>query len=642
MSRTSRVRALAFTVLLAAAGCQDYNFQPVKSCVRAYGQEHVKLSDVSSADVLFVVDDSGSMRGEQEALAAQFQQFADALSTTNNERVVAGQTPIDFHLAVTTTSVFENQRLNSDPHCRTDCPGAVGEKICCDYSGSSPSQPMLAVHKCSGPGDGSCGSGYSCSADCVQYRGEFVCCGAKGPEISQKVSCDTVGDACGKLVTHYEETTSCWMPPDSSAKDEYPFPQGDFFQGTYNGKSRSVLHYDKSLYENCATPPCAKVNRDGDSVDTLNNYFKANVQVGTCGSNEEQGLAAARLSLQKELARAPADRQFLGDNSKLVLVFIGDEDDCSSPQDASKGIVLRGEPGDDSCVADTSLDPDKQKETSVDELVEFFTKLPNDPMAERPVGAAFIVSARGSDGKNLCQDASCVADICCDTACTGDVDVCTSIECGGQGKGTRFLDAAAKLRAKGADVVAGSICDSNWGAQLKRIAEIVKPPVGLVLKADPAAAEVVQVRIASGSKTRKTCYGPAPLGTSLADAVANYDWWFTATRDQATDAQKAPAAVTRYVFINHDRGQCEASPGETYFANFVAQVTGACTGATAAEADENCVAMLGGRSGDWTCFAGVTSSGACIAPVGGVSGTCLCGPRGDPAAPTEEDICPNG
>jgi hypothetical protein len=207
------------------------------------------------------------------------------------------------------------------------------------------------------------------------------------------------------------------------------------------------------------------------------------------------------------------------------------------------------------------------------------------------------------------------------------------------------LQQYSQLRSSEADVVAGSICDPDFGTLLGRIAEIVKPPSGLFLPSQPADGDVTVLRIATADgKTRKTCKGPAPAEWTAAQAAGPatpecpdcpYDWWFTATREQVTDAQKDPTAASPYVYINHDTNSCEASPGETYSAEYIGRLPdNGCTGTGATEAeakqaaDDSCVAMLGGRPGDWTCFAGASGDGACAAPTGAVVGTCLCGPRG--------------
>jgi hypothetical protein len=641
MSRLSRVRAIALLALIAAAGCQDYNFNPVGHCVIEPGSKRVELSSVSTADVLFVVDDSGSMGGEQAKLAANFDAFIQNLDATNLARVANGQEPIDFHLAVTTTSIFYNAPTGAV--CTSSCPNASSSgAVCCNVNGSTATGPYKAVQRCTGTADTSCAAG-SCRNDCRTFLGEYVCCdpGTKIPAFTAEIPCATEGAACGDLRTHYSwNAASPGCSPGSAAgQNERPYPDGSFIGLNANPR---VVHFDKDLY-NCATPPCAgAVNKQGYTVAQLKTFFTQNVIAGTCGSGEEQGLQAARRALEKAVdhqqfdtvtdtgaaaGSTPTEARWPQENSKLVLVFVGDEDDCSSPKDASAGIVLTGGPGADSCVADQALAPAQQKEFSVSSIVDYFKTTAGD----RPLGAAVIASARSASSNNYCQDDTCVADICCDTACTGNANVCSTDVCGGQAKGTRLLDAAGQLRNRGADVVAGSICDPNFANILDRIAEIVKPPTGLLLPSQPADEQVAVLRIArADGKTRKTCNGPAPSTMTAAEAkAANFDWWFTAGREQITDAQQQPTVASRFVFINHDTQNCEASGGETYSADYLGRLPAqGCTGATPEEADAYCVSTLGGQSDSWTCFAGVDSAGLCVAPTGGVVGTCICGARG--------------
>jgi hypothetical protein len=486
MSRPSRVRAVALGALLSAAGCQDYNFNPVGHCLITPGSERVKLSDVTTADVLFVVDDSGSMGGEQQKLSDNFTYFIGALNQSNVDRVVRGLEPIDFHLAITTTSVFYNDQAGA--LCRSDCPGATGN-VCCVMTGDTPKQPLTAVQACTGAADASCTTG-TCRQDCQGWLGDWVCCdaGTRSADENQLVPCDTVGDDCGNLRTHYlwnADRPGCQA---GHAVNGARYPQGAFVG---NPANPLVLHFDKELYQ-CASPPCGDTthNLQGYTASQLMTFFTQNVVAGTCGSGQEQGLEAGRLAVQKALdglqrdtrsttSTTPGDHPaaWPHENSKLVLVFVGDEDDCSSPQSASKGVVMNGgDPGADACVADQALPAAQQKEYAVSSLIDYFTGLPGD----RPVGAAFIVSATSSASKSYCLDDSCVADICLDTACTESPEVC-----GGQAKGTRFLEAAGELRARNADVVAGSVCDPAFNVILARIAEIVKPPTGLLLPPSP-------------------------------------------------------------------------------------------------------------------------------------------------------------
>src|SRR5512140_2826268 len=127
MSRPLGVRGMLALVAVLAAGCQDYNFNPVGHCVIQPGSERVTLSSVSTADVLFVVDDSGSMGAEQDALAANFGAFIDNLDLANATRVASGLQPFDFHIAVTSTSVFWNYQTSAT--CSSTCPDAAGQLV---------------------------------------------------------------------------------------------------------------------------------------------------------------------------------------------------------------------------------------------------------------------------------------------------------------------------------------------------------------------------------------------------------------------------------------------------------------------------------------------------------------------------------
>ena len=162
MPQPSRVRRLALFTVLAAAGCQDYNFNPVGHCVVQPGAARVTLSDIKTADVLFVVDDSGSMQGEQQKLKDNFQTFITNLDSFNKARTAEGVDAIEFHIAVTTTSVFLNNQ--SAALCRDDCPGGSGASVCCRMENSTPVSPLLQVKRCDPAVASPCGTaGDTCS-----------------------------------------------------------------------------------------------------------------------------------------------------------------------------------------------------------------------------------------------------------------------------------------------------------------------------------------------------------------------------------------------------------------------------------------------------------------------------------------------
>ncbi|HEY6005327.1 MAG TPA: hypothetical protein VIV57_20775 [Anaeromyxobacter sp.] len=647
MSRPNRAReALAILVVLAA-GCQDYNFNPVGHCVIQPGSERVTLSSISTADVLFVVDDSGSMGAEQQALADNFTAFIQSLDDANAGRVANGLEPFDFHIAVTSTSVFWNYQTNAT--CRSDCPDAPGKTVCCNGSVAA-RQPKACT-----PGVTACPGTTTCSNKCAQLKGEFYCCDASGAfppgSLTDVIPCSNVGAQCGTFERHYN-FGSCVQ---GVGADQWPYPQGDFVSWTSaTAANPRVLHFDKELYTGTK-------NRQGFNRTDLIGFFKGgtalgqpvqgNVITGTCGSGEEQGLSAARLALEKAVAGqqkdtydiagspkwdsanrvASASAEWLHPNAKLVLVFVGDEDDCSSPADPAGGIVMQGldVPGSDACTRDPSTNPpvgDKLYDV-VTRFVDYFTGL------GRPVGAAFIESA----AQTSCSGDQCTPGTCCQQNCGGQVCGHDSV-CGGQAAANRFFRAAGELRGRGIDVVEGSICDPDFGTLLAQIAELVKPPSGLSLPTKPAESAITVLRIADTSgRTRKVCGRPLAAASypSLAAAQATgADWWFTAVKDVTSGAGAwNPVAVSQFVYIN-PQGSCIANPGETYSADYLGQVPAGGCGDDAGlnSGDDMCARKLGGSASDWTCYAGANGGGSCATatwnPATGTgTGTCICGSR---------------
>ena len=619
MDRRVSLRAALVVGLLAASGCQDYNFNPVGHCLIQPGTKRVTLSDTSTADVLFVVDDSGSMEGEQGNLATQFPAFLQVLKDTNTQRVKTGVPPIDFHIAITTTSVFRNAPpgLAGSSTCSSTCAGTGGALTCCLTATGAPQPPQCRA-------DGDCATGFKCKPydDGVAGTNAATECaaarqvGGKGCFLAadctpQRIACSVAGAECGNLQKFYSTLDTTVAPPvevwPSTAQckpgyadnlftsaDEYPI--GRFVAAASNN---TVLNFDKGLF--CTWDPAQGKCTDADlnnpvvnntELDRLSNAFSTNIGVGTCGSGQEQGLAAAKLAVDRVTAGTQSSGYVAGDflhsKSKLAIVWVTDEDDCSSPISAADGVVFTFTPpsptlpeGSDGCKDDAALSVDQQRETRIADFASYFTSL------GRPVAAGFISSSPSG-----CQDQSCTASICCDFACTGSASVCSNSVCGGQGIPNRYVGFADQLRGRGVDVVAASICD-QFGPSLGRIAEIVKTPPGLKLPTQPAAGEVTILRITrSDGSTRKTCVGPAPAGlTATAAAAAGYDWWFTPTSDPGD-----PGAVSKNVYINHAGGGCEAGPGETYSADYIGQLPpGGCRNAT------ECSAALGGVDADWSC-----------------------------------------
>jgi hypothetical protein len=92
-------RILAATLLVIASACQGYVAVPVSPVTLVSVVQRNQVRVATQADVLLVVDDSLSMSGKTDRLAAALADFTAELD--------ALRPPVDYQVAVTTTSVAE-------------------------------------------------------------------------------------------------------------------------------------------------------------------------------------------------------------------------------------------------------------------------------------------------------------------------------------------------------------------------------------------------------------------------------------------------------------------------------------------------------------------------------------------------------
>lgn len=569
-------------LLLGLAACNDYQFSPVGSCVLQPGSVRVELPKTSSADILFVVDDSPSMDPKQAGLAASFQDFIQRMVDINVGRTGRGLEPLDFQIAATTSSIF------SASPASTYC---VGGNSCCTPSACT------AVSSCvRGTGAG-CGAGQVCLTDQVLdptftwvEGSQAKCCPVSACTPSPGCA---PGDRCPVLQTTYPSPfpSSAYCTP-GLATAGAPYPNGRFVAASGNP---NVLVFPKSLNWaswGTATPDPA--------LTRLLGQFQRNIEVGSCGSGEEQHLEAGLLALTAAVRGSqpgvPAG-SFPRAGAKLVVVFVGDEDDCSSPPGAPL-VMTAFTPGADACVMDKHLSAADQREYPLSRYADFF-RVTREAGYAADVSAAFIVaSARCADGSYAPADV-CSGPATCPVTppatCAPPAPVCG----GAYAAGERFLALADLLRAEGVSVVEGTVCDayppSSFGPVLAAIADLAKPPSTLDLPSPPAARAVTSVRIVDGS------------GADVKICQPGTDWCFV---DCANPSGACLATGTsQCIAINHASGQCEANPGQTYAADYLGMVpAGGC--ATASD----CATALGGPASQWTC----------VIEAGMARGTCAC------------------
>lgn len=580
-------RRIAAALLVALSGCNDYTFTPVGHCLVQPGSVQVQLAKVSSADILFVVDDSPSMDPKQQGLADSFKDFIGRMVATNTARAARGLEAIDFHVAVTTSSIFY-----ASAGTRA-CVAGGGGNQCCRPSACAD------VAVCTPGTGGGCGAGQACVTTPVLDVSGNAVLGAKAQCCAVSDCAPTPtgcvpGDACPVMTTAYANPApSASFCTPGLAVPGAPYPAGTLVASPGNP---TVLDFAKTLgwaSWGTATPDPA--------LTSLVQQFTQNIRVGSCGSGQEQHLEAARLALQKALAgQQPrlAAGTWPHPGSKLVVVWVGDEDDCSSP--AAAPLVMAGStPGADSCVLDKHRPAAAQREIPLSTYADFFAGLVK-PGGAADLGAAFIVSsARCADGSYAPAD-SCTGTPSCPVQPAATCHAAPV--CGGAyAAGERFLALADALRARGFGVVEGSVCDayppSSFGPVLSAIADLARPLDALRLPTRPAARALTQLRIVdAGGATRRTC---AP----------DTEWCFVDCLDASASPACLTAGTSECIAIDEAKGGCVANPGETYSAEYLGMLpAGGCASGT------ECAQVLGGTASDWTC----------AIEAGGTRGSCSC------------------
>ncbi|HSA24654.1 MAG TPA: hypothetical protein P5076_24550, partial [Myxococcota bacterium] len=99
--------------------CQDYSFEELPRSIVEEGHDTIIIPAATDIDILFVIDNSGSMVGEQKQLAASFSSFTAVL----DEKFGAGR----YRIAVVTTGMESLGCPPCDPLITTSCMNETGE-----------------------------------------------------------------------------------------------------------------------------------------------------------------------------------------------------------------------------------------------------------------------------------------------------------------------------------------------------------------------------------------------------------------------------------------------------------------------------------------------------------------------------------
>ena len=331
----------AFLLLLAvgafASGCNEHTVEYNTLSGGAVYNTPIEFAGAAKVDLLWVIDNSGSMCQEQAALQDNFDKFITNLR----------ELPTDFHIAVTTTHmttrgsslepVAEPGRLQSTPQPKP------GFDPTCQYDSTG-------GKKTYGPIRDHIQRAISCTKNPSRWSS------LKNPS-RDKIACAVDSDkaAC----------RAAGLPDDGSVKVEDLFPDSSAYRSIPKVlRARDYEREDGAL-------------RVGD----LKRDFTCMSLVGTRGDAFEQGLRAATKAVSPEMTGGAADVKnpenpdapnhgFIRKHAYFGVVFVTDENDCSHNGELDRGTSCV----DDICYHYTKEGADESPLLSVKSLYEDLKK----------------------------------------------------------------------------------------------------------------------------------------------------------------------------------------------------------------------------------------------------------------------------
>jgi hypothetical protein len=303
--------ALACAALVGlVTACNTHPVEIALATDRVSVNKDKSVDAAAEVDILWVIDNSGSMCDAQESLRSNFDAFIDEIANRN----------IDFHIGVTTTHM---DAISQEKVAR---PGHL----------QSMPQPDPAVNeKCVGePGTSASGTdGYS----------------AFRQNLELAVSCTKSPSEWEHLLDVTNEEIECHLNQDCNGEDAASwelFPTASDGTQPYGGMPKA-----DSPYKDIPKVLRADDYRTSDGaidVAKLEQDFACMSMVGTRGYWVEKGLSAAKKAVSPDMTGGPYDPEsdnppdapnhgLLRQNSNFAMIFVTDENDCSHDGSLDEG-----------------------------------------------------------------------------------------------------------------------------------------------------------------------------------------------------------------------------------------------------------------------------------------------------------------
>jgi hypothetical protein len=289
ISARSGGRALAAVAAIAVFACQGSVFVEEQKRQSGTQRNVIPVETVSKTDILFLVDNSGSMSQEQDNLAENFAAFI--------EEILKGQN--DFHIGIVTTEVL------TEVFGRPCPPGG----ICANGMECTPASSDSGAVKA---GNSYCVKECESDDDCQNH----ACSQQSG---------DCTPSMCGELLGFAKGQKYC-----------YPVNNGRLrFNACKKGYSEDLD--DRCEYQGRHEKVFTSRLKNDLGDEDFKKMFRDNVRMGTNGSGLEQGLQALMNALDPDYVDPATGRNlvdhenkgFLRPEARLTIIVVSDEEDCS-------------------------------------------------------------------------------------------------------------------------------------------------------------------------------------------------------------------------------------------------------------------------------------------------------------------------
>jgi len=265
--------------------------------------------------------------------------------------------------------------------------------------------------------------------------------------------------------------------------------------------------------------------------------FALLIQQGTSGSGEEMGLEAARLALTEPLvstditATPSGNKGFLRPGSRLLVIIVSDEDDCSDPKKTN--IVVTS-----ACGAACAMDSQCGGEGNYCVTGDLGGRQCLENACETAGGRAKLEPVKNyvdflknlDDGTGTGRKRDVVLAVIGAVDANGSPARCGAGPDEAQGVAKRYKEAVDAMNQNTTEKhgLIDSICAADYNATLTKIAELVAAPQVIELPGDPPDGSLVQIQIQRAGQPTILCrkgdgfsfepaVGLAPARATLAD-----------------------------------------------------------------------------------------------------------------------------